>query len=544
MKKRILAMLCAATATGAVLAVPTTAQAADPHAWGFEAQVEQENVVLYFKTLEQPKGLKVHLRKKGTAARVATITTFSTRDQCHLGCDIGEVTSRYFLTGPLKLAALGEYAVDVEYEGTEGEAVLRKDAAALNYRLRPVFENLRTSNGVSLARRDTVLSGDLKIHDPRNGSRKPYAGGAITPSGVVATPFKADVQGHFKSRITFSGNEDVRPRVEGGIDLANIDLATELNGVKEQRSVQVAVASAEARITLDSPELTGAYAMRGKVGGAVTWKAADGTWKPAPAGSSVWGESVGTVTDDAGRFALSPQFHGDGTWSVREYSGWLTAAPQEVKVDTTSGTHLWNLAATVDANKTVRVEAVFDRFEIPAGITSLKVEIQHSADGKTGWTTRKSVDVATQAGTNPRTYLDTTLPYPGAGHIRLLHASTKGIHGWITPTVKVARTETAIPSFNAAPEPVQKGRPLTVTGKLNQADPTWKPFAGQTVHYYFRPTGSTTWKAGGTSKTTADGTFTKTFTATATGSWTARYEQTDAAHFSTTSRIDDVIVSP
>lgn len=543
MRKRILAVLCSATAMGAVLAVPTAAHAADPYLW-LKAEVENESVVLDFGTMEQPKGLKVHLRKKGTTERVATVTSFDSRDECMFGCDIGGVESRLFLTGPLKLAQLGEYAVDVEYAGTEGETVLRQDKAAVNYRLRPVFENVKTSNGVSLARRDTVLSGDLRIHDPRDGSRKPFAGGTITPAGVVATPFKADAQGHFKSRIAFSGNEDVRPYVEGGMDLANIGFATELNGVKEQGSVQVSVASAEARITLDSPALTGAYAMRGKVGGTITWKAADGTWKPAPAGTPVWGESASTVTDNAGRFGLSPQFHGDGTWPIKEYSGWLTAAPQQVQVDTTAGAHLWNFAATVDAKKTVKVDAVFDRYEIPAGTTSLRVEVQHSADGKTGWTTRKSLDVATKAGTNPRTYIDTTLPYPGAGYIRLQYAGTKAIHGWATPAMKVARTATAIPEFNASPEPVKKGQQITVTGKLNHADPTWKPLAGQTVHYYFRPTGSTEWKVLGSSKTAADGAFTKAFTAGVTGSWAARYEQTDATHFFAASRIDEVIVNP
>ncbi|MFF3212506.1 hypothetical protein ACFYYB_17780 [Streptomyces sp. NPDC002886] len=258
------------------------------------------------------------------------------------------------------------------------------------------------------------------------------------------------------------------------------------------------MAPAEARITLDSTKLTGAYATRAEVGGTVTWKAADGTWKPVPAGSPVRGESLGAVTNGAGRFALSAQFLGDGAWSVGESSGWLTAPSRRVQVDTTAGTLLRNPTATVRSDKTVRVGAFFDRGEIPAGTTSLKVEVQYSADGTTGWT---------------------------------------------TSAVKIFRTETAIPRFDATPEPVKKGKPLTLKGKLTHSAPDWYPFAGQSVQIYFRPKGYTTWLAMGESTTAHDGTFTKTYTASATGSWTARYEQADAFHFTAASRIDEVIVN-
>ncbi|WP_327305555.1 hypothetical protein OG730_20235 [Streptomyces sp. NBC_01298] len=192
----------------------------------------------------------------------------------------------------------------------------------------------------------------------------------------------------------------------------------------------------------------------------------------------------------------------------------------------------------------MQVSALFDRAQIPAGTTSPKVEIQHSVDGKTGWTTRKSLNAPTDAGSNTSVNIDTKLPYPGAGHIRLLAAGTPAVHGSVTPAVKVARVMTAIPDLNASPEPVKKGRTLTVTGKLTQSLPAWQPFPQQTVHYSFRPAGSTTWKLMGHSTTGAGGTFTKTFTAGATGSWTARYEQPEVTHFAASSRVDEVVVTP
>ncbi|MER5758973.1 hypothetical protein [Streptomyces sp. NPDC002082] len=546
MKKRISAVLCVATALGATLAVPTAAHAADPHP-KFVVISAASGIELKFPTPEQPKGLKVHVRPKGTTTPAATITSFSVTENCTMMCETDTpVMTEYLTTGPLRLADLGQYTVDVEYQGTEGEPVLHKDEAALSYDLRPVFENVKNSNGVSLAKRDTVVSGDIKIQDPRDGSRKPFAGGTVTRRiGTVATPVTADAQGHFESKITLTGSEPVhQDHIDYGWYHVHVDLAAELNGAKEVSATEVNVSTVGARITLDSPTQTGAYATRGKVSGTVTWKSPDGTYKPAPAGMQIKVGPASATTDGSGRFTASPKFLDDKPWTVVEDSPWLSGSGPQVKVNTTAGTEFTGFTASVDKNKTVTVKARFDRGEIPAGTSSLKVEVQHSADGKTGWTTRKSLDVTTNPGANTPAYIESMLPYPGAGHIRLRYAGTKVIHGWVTPAVKVARTMTAITEFNASPEPVKRGRDITVTGKLTHADPTWKPLAGQTVRYYFRPAGSTTWTYKTWDTTEADGTFSQTFGADMTGSWMARYEQTDATHFSAQSRVDEVIVTP
>ncbi|MFJ7270537.1 hypothetical protein ACIQV3_28530 [Streptomyces sp. NPDC099050] len=548
MKKRILAVLCTMTAAGAVLAVPTAAQAADPYP-KVVVNVSSGGADVFFNTMTPPADLKVHVRKKGTTTRVATVTDLTPRDNCADGCEDPEspVLSRSFVTGPLKLADLAEYAIDVEYDGTEGETVLHEDKAVLNYRLRPVFENVKSSNQVSLAKRDTVVSGDLKLRDPRDGSLKPFAGATVTRViGTVATPVVADAQGHFESKVTLTGSEPIHEdHIDYGWYHVHVDLAAELNGVKAVAAAEPGVDTMRARITLDSTTQTGAYGTRGKISGAVTWRTPDGTYKPAPAGMKISTGPTSAVTDASGRFASSPLFVDDAPWKVVESSPWLYGSGPQVTVNTTGGSRFSDFKASVDQNKTVSVNARFERAQIPAGTTSLKVEVQHSADGKTGWTTRKSMNVTTKPGANTVALIETTLPYPGAGYVRLRHAGTAGIHGSVTPAVKTARTMTAIPDFNVSPEPVRHNRTITVTGKLTHADPTWKPFAGQKVAIYFLPAGSTTWRKrehGAT--TTADGTFTQTYTADVTGSWTARYEETAATHFFAESRVDEVIVNP
>ncbi|MFF3215341.1 hypothetical protein ACFYYB_32450 [Streptomyces sp. NPDC002886] len=550
MNKRITAVLCTATALGAVLAVPTAAQADESRPKGFSARVEHETVTLDFSG-DPPKDLKVHLRKKGTTKRVATVTSFhpvrpEDWDPCADSCGDPDPTWFPVRTAPLKLADLGEYAVDVEYDGTGGETVLHKDKAVLTYQVRPSFTNLKATNGVSFARPDTVVSGDIKLYDPRNGSLKPYAGGAFTTrTGTVSSPLTADAKGHFTSKVTFSGAESGTTRA--GHDSTYVHLASKANGSEERASVAVPVtASTAARIALDSPTVTGPYGTAGKVSGTVTWKSADGSWKPAPAGLRIAVDTGAGLphhltTGSAGRLEGSVPLTKDTTWRIGADSPWASSDTREVTVDTTGGTAFIDFGTTLLQSKYLEVKGTFLSVEVPAGITSLEVDFQYSADGRTGWTTVRKQTVTA----NSADAFEERVRYPGPGFMRLRYVGTPDIRGSVTPAVRLAeRTTTAIPEFNAAPEPVKKGRPITLTGKLTEKSPDWKPFAGQTVRYYFRPAGTIAWKPMGLSKTAADGTFTRKFTADATGSWLAKFVEPTTAHFSASSRVDEVVVTP
>jgi hypothetical protein len=84
---------------------------------------------------------------------------------------------------------------------------------------------------------------------------------------------------------------------------------------------------------------------------------------------------------------------------------------------------------------------------------------------------------------------------------------------------------------NAAPEPVKKGKTLTITGTLTRANwniCTWTGHGGQKVRLQYRPKNSTTYtnvkglttnstgKLNTTVKATADGFYRFAFTSTAT----------------------------
>jgi hypothetical protein len=79
------------------------------------------------------------------------------------------------------------------------------------------------------------------------------------------------------------------------------------------------------------------------------------------------------------------------------------------------------------------------------------------------------------------------------------------------------RYRTMITGFNASPEPIKKGRHLTVGGTLKRDTTSWKAFSGQTVKIYFAPDGAKTWTYEGSAKTSSTGHFSHTFTAAKDG---------------------------
>lgn len=101
------------------------------------------------------------------------------------------------------------------------------------------------------------------------------------------------------------------------------------------------------------------------------------------------------------------------------------------------------------------------------------------------------------------------------------------------------KLNTQIKDVGAAPEPVRKGRIVTVSGRLRRlTDRPWSysAYPGKTVRIYFRAKGATTWTYMGSAKTGADGRFRKGFTARQDGTWrsefpgAARFDRQNSSH--------------
>ncbi|MFB7031301.1 MULTISPECIES: hypothetical protein [unclassified Streptomyces] len=534
MRRTASAALVAATVVLGTLLAPGTAQAADP--------VQFLNVKAY------PEGIRIttmswenfsaHLRKKGSETRVKTVTGFRSTDDCEIDCS----SEGHYESGPVALADLGVYSVDIEYKGTEGETILHKDAAELDYRLQATFRNSAASKAVSLDDLGTTVSSDLVARDPRDGKLTPLPGKQVTVdvSGRTLTA-TSDAAGHLSVPVKFTGTESsskiwLRPASGDYIGFWG--------------SVAPAVEVQQAKIVLDedSRQFTAPYGSTVTVRGSIRRIAKDGTEKPVAASMRLVIPNTvvpGFTSDAAGRFAKSARILKSSTWKVAAapYQPWLdysTAA--DVKATVTAGAAFNDVRMSIDKHRTVYARGTLVQRATSAAPGPAKVELQYSADGRTGWTTRASAETVI----GEYFSLPATANASADGYWRLRYAGRPDLDGAVSSRFRLTKTVTTVAEFNVNPEPVRKGQYLTLTGKLKQraaSDADWKPYGGQTVRFYFTADGSTTATYVGSTTTAADGSVNRRFAAKASGTWQAMFYDNGTTHFASRSREDHVAVT-
>ncbi|MFC9972030.1 hypothetical protein ACFVH6_14175 [Spirillospora sp. NPDC127200] len=159
--------------------------------------------------------------------------------------------------------------------------------------------------------------------------------------------------------------------------------------------------------------------------------------------------------------------------------------------------------------------------EVGAGpIKDTFVHVEFSANGKTGW--KKMGEARSDDNGKVTTY---TNGVQASGYWRLRFpgdVQNTPATGW-ADHVEV-RDRTYIYNFNASPEPVRKGRTVTVKGDLHRM--TGKPagtMAGQKVYFYFLPKGAKKWTYLASATTDRKGHFSRGFKAVKDGTWRAYY---------------------
>lgn len=515
-------MVVAAAALGG-LAVPGAAHAA-PLCWeGIETTRAGELMVKGGYDSPDPATLLIHLRDKETGARVATVDKFRVE---YLEDDYGF----YAYSDPIKLDKLGLYAIEVETPDRIAQC------GDFDYRLRSDFSGV-TSTPVSLDNLTSTFSTDITTFDPRTGQTSPLRNTKVRvegPHGIVESA--TDDAGHFSAPVTYRGTETETETKAFVVLPATAEMDA------EQRSVTPSVVRQPASIELDanSLEFDVRYSEVLKITGRATRTAADGTVKPVPAGTRMRTGLNQPVTGADGRFERTVRAIKDGwintTWVTAANYPWLEYASGLTRLDVDDATSFGDFKASIDAAKRVTVTGKLGR--VPStGHDSAKVEIQYSADGRTGWTTRKTIAAQFHS------EFQGTLSGPADGYWRLRFAGDTDNRAGVSKPLRVTRTDTAFSAFNVNPEPVRRGKPVTVTGTLKHKSPTWKTYGGQTVYVYFRPAGSQTLTYMGRATTAADGTFKRVLTAESTGTWLARYRDSDGKHVNAESRLDDVTVN-
>ncbi|WP_407839366.1 hypothetical protein ACE1OC_28240 [Streptomyces sp. DSM 116496] len=462
-------------------------------------------------------------------------------------------------SAPFVLDDMGMYDLDVVLrKGREDEKEYVEAGRNFAYALNPRFSSLESSNPVlSYERRGGKASGTLLAEHPRTHEVKPLADAPVhlvrrSAWGSHATErLTTDGAGRFAALFQYEGFEP-KPNLQ-----VTVDPQWSMAGVLPQRTLDLDVRATPAQVTVRQPAggIVGRYGSTVPVKGAVTWTASDGTVRPLPdarvtvstEGCEAYGCGLSRNSDTTGGFDVPHSVKRDGYARVElpsdSNNGWFTGSlSTRLSVDATHTTLFSPLKVTADQNRTITVlgQLAVQQGSAPAGAKAT-VDVQLSADGKTGWKTVKTF--TTPFGTAFSQQLKHT-PEQDGHYVRLRYAGTADI-GPAAPTVRLTRKTTRIVRDNLAPEQVPAGTRITASGVLQQESITaaWLPLAGQKVRVYFKAKApGSAWTYQGAATTAANGSFSTKVTARSDGSWQIRYLDVTAPYYVAIGREDYVEV--
>ncbi|MFF9033902.1 hypothetical protein ACF090_00285 [Streptomyces sp. NPDC014892] len=432
---------------------------------------------------------------------------------------------------PVHLDTLGDYTIDVEATTSAGETTVRKDAGTLRYRKQPVFQDFAVTPAAPTIDDKTVtVSGDLVVRDPSTRVTEPLPGASVSLriGQRIETTATTDDKGHFSVS---------RELAEGGWAWATYqgDL-----GYASTSWVDITPKAAPTRFVLDKSSFHPTAGDRITVSGTLQYQSGS-EWKPLSGiplemdhKNSSTSNPIEATTGADGRFSFAASPYQKTVYEVAfrpyPYNPWIQrTATADVAVAVTATTKFRGFTASLDKYAELSVSGTL-------GIVGddhserVSVGIQYSPNGRTGWTTEKTVK------TDFDSQFHTTLPGHTDGYWRLKYAgsSTYDVKGTTSGALRKNRALTRVNDANASPEPVRKGRTITVKGVLQErqaGSSTWKAYASKKVQILFRPSGKKTWYLMTTVTSKSNGSFSKGFTAQQDGTWVPVFLYPDGKHF-------------
>ncbi|WP_328426480.1 hypothetical protein [Streptomyces sp. NBC_00443] len=534
-------LVTAAAVLFSTVAIPGTAHAAGPSVT--EARSDQADWSILDVRLNysgEIDKITARLRPVGSSeseAPVATVTDFT---QTYYTSPWDGVWS----SPPIHLDTLGDYTVDVEATNTAGETTVRKDAGTLHYQKQPVITGFSvTPTEPDIEHRTVTATGDMVLRDPSTRETVPLPGASVdlTLDQSHDETAVTDAAGHF------SASHEV---VTGGWTYAryNGDL-----GYAASPWIDIRPKAAPTRFVLDKSSYHVTAGDKINVTGTLQYQSGT-AWKPLSGiplemdyKDCTTCSPVESTTDANGRFSFKEYPY--GSKSVYEvafpsypYNPYIQrTATADVTVTVTATTKVAEFTAWQDEYAQLEITGSVDLIGRYSD-DQINVDIQYSANGTTGWTTKKTVK--TRFGSQ---FIVERLPGYTDGYWRLRYAGStaKDIKGTVSKSLRKYRAVTRIKDANASPEPVYKGRTITVKGVLQErkaGTSTWKAYGGRKVQVLFRPKGKNTWYLMATVTTKANGSFSKGFTARQDGTWVPVHLDPDSKHFVGSGREDYVDV--
>ncbi|MGY5014686.1 hypothetical protein ACWCY6_42590 [Streptomyces sp. 900105755] len=439
----------------------------------------------------------------------------------------------------MALGTHGVYDTTVDLADADGDHPNYLGQGVVAYEDLPVFtDSALDRTTVDFEHQTVTATGKVSTFDPATGVTAP----GWTDSGVYLTGTRgsgtwevaADVQADGSYRATAAVRSYVYVyAVQKDVQTVNTD------------PVLVSRTMSPTRIVFDKAAGTAVYGGSYTVSGTAQYLSpTTNTWTPltaadpdtevlltGPNGTHAY--ELGT----GGRFSQTlATVTGDASWTAGVGGfAFLQGGNAQATLHALSHSTLAWSDHTFTGAGAVRVKG---RLSASAGpLPTGRVQLQQSADGRTGWTT-----VATLTPDATGAFDAWQTLHKPTGYLRLYYPGNADAIAATTGVVHLTRAVTRITGFNASPEPVRKGRTLTVTGTLQrQNGSTWTGVSGQHVTIRFRVAGGKTSTGMATVTTGKDGRFTLAFTAKQDGTWSAAYTAT-SAYLNSTSAGDYVDV--
>ncbi|WP_328670414.1 hypothetical protein [Streptomyces sp. NBC_00328] len=546
MRKRSLALACASVAAALLLGpVPAAHATPAPVLYGVGSGDHPGDGLVWVSASSDTAitSITAHLYAPGSAADAPEITQVSdfTRDSSTGSANLWRTTT------PLRLDDLGVYRVVVDLTDADGDTTTAQSTYGYEYELEANLTDLRaTPQNPDYEHQHVTVTGGFTVTDPRTGETTPAANTRVD-LGISSVP-DATTRTGADGRFTYTYRV-----TDPSSDTVNAWLRPDEPWYQPwtNQGVEVRAVQSDTRVTLDAAELDV------KAGQAVTVSGTaevyvGGAWKPL-AGVTVdeiWSsESSGVasrpVTGADGRFSGQLTLPRSGTVEAQVRTGTFTRFSElrTVKVYVAQKTSITNFTASLDKYAQLTAKGLLSSGRsAPADIYN-HVDLQYSADGKTGWKTMKTVVPGSFEPDDGATFKG-TFATSSKGYYRAHFKASRDSQESYSSVVHVTRTPTRITDGNASPEPVRKGRTITCKGKLQHyTSGVWKAYAGQKVKILFKPKGSSGWYDMGNATTRTDGTFGKGFTASKDGTWVAVLLYPNSTHLVSSGREDYVDVT-
>ncbi|MGW3665504.1 hypothetical protein [Streptomyces sp. NPDC005141] len=544
MRRQSLVLGCASVAAGLLLGpVPAAHAAAAPVLWsaGSGDLPSSGLVVVSAGSDSAITSITAHLYAPGAAegaAEAARVTDFTRTS----GSDRDGI---WKTATPLRLADLGGYRLVVDLTDADGDTSTTRSVYDYSYSLTAALSDFEvTPDHPDYAHQRVSVSGKYTITDPRTGDTTPADGQVDVSTANSGETKTADTDAEGRFATTYTQTE-----AYGSVS-SWLRLSPSVPMYQNGPNVTVSPVRSDTRITLDSTDLSVKEGVPVKVSG-LAEVLVGGAWKPL-AGTTVtemWSSDMGAaasrpVTGADGRFTGELKMPQTGKVDVSVQSGtYLNTSPERyVTVHVARKTSISDFTVSLNKYAELTARGYLHTGSSTPGDADNHVRLQYSADGKTGWTTVKTV---TPSHGDPETgsLFKGTFDAPAKGYYRAYFAGTANWQASYGKVLHAERTKTRITGANASPEPVTKGRTITVKGTLQHyTSSAWKAYSGQKVKILFRPKGSSTWYDEGNTTTRTNGSFSKGFTAQKDGTWVAVLLYPNSTHLVSSGREDYVDV--